>query len=105
MNRINIYEILDDNGYCIGKIDGTGELSLVKMNGDNYDIVFQSKFRRKLIEKYKNELKTNKVVISNMMDLLEKLTIEELRNIKSFYNIAIELKIKEIEERYASKAK
>lgn len=106
---------LDNRGYGIfQEIQANGEdgeYILARAIIENnqflaYEEIGQSKFEWKLKKIYENELKQNKEVIMDIMETLKGLTIKQLESLKpSYYNLAIDLKIKELKEKRALKEK
>ena len=81
---------------------------LVDSNGDvyKYDEYLESKFRYRLIAEYEKQLRTNKKVIMNIEETLKDLTIAELQSLlPSYYQLAIEKRIKELQDNAVTKTK
>jgi len=103
--NMDVIEYLQ-HGYAIIQKEMSAELTLVRMLIDDsgnvyeYKEIHESKFRHKLMKAYDNELKTNKQLVMNIMETLENLTIPQLESLKpSYYQLAIDLRIKELQEK------
>jgi len=109
--KLEIHENLQ-HGFAIIKKENSRELSLVRMLTDKdgnvykYDEYIESKFRYRLITEYEKQLRINKKLIMNIEETLQGLTIPELQSLlPSYYQLAIEARIKELQEKENAVAK
>ena len=108
-NRKNVALInwLDDRGYGIFvniQADGSdGEYILARAIVEDglvyaFDEIMTSKFKAKCMNRYLHEVVTNKDLIMDIRETLKGLTRKQLRSLlPSYYQLAIEARIKELE--------
>jgi len=103
--NIEVIEYLQ-HGFAIIHKEKSVENTLVRMmidsNGNVYKLeeYLESKFRQKLIKEYEKQLRINKKLVMNIMETLQNLTIPQLESLKpSYYQMAIDLRIKELREK------
>ena len=111
--QVELVKWLDDRGYGIFvdvQADGSdGEYILARIaiqdgNVYEWDEIMTSKFITRLEKRYQHELVTNKNLIMDVRETLQGLSIKELQSLlPSYYQLAIEARIKELQN--DSKAK
>ena len=108
MNKnVELLEWLDDRGYGLFvnvQVDNTdGEYILARAAVQNGALVMweelhQSKFKARCMNRYLHELKTNKDLIMDIRETLQGLTRKQLKSLlPSYYQLAIEARIEELE--------
>ena len=106
--QVELVKWLDDRGYGIFvdvQADGSdGEYILARIaiqdgNVYEWDEIMTSKFIPRLEKRYQHELVTNKDLIMDVRKTLHGLTIKQLESLlPSYYQLAIEARIKELKD-------